>query len=76
MEKIESLIKRLKNIGVGIELTMNFPWIYVEKINNKKVTETFLAEHGFTIAFMPIKKDQKLKFADITKLFKLLRKYK
>ena len=75
MDKIETFINRLKKIGIEIELINNFPWIYITKINGKAVTEKFHANHGFTIAFLPVKKDQELDFTDIGEIFKLLRKY-
>ena len=75
MEKINKFINRLGKIGINILLSMNYPWIYITHINGVKVTETFKAEHGFTIAFMPIRIDQELSFTDITEIFKLIRKY-
>ena len=58
MDKLVVFIDRLKKIGINIQLTGNFPWIYIDTINGRKVTETFEANHGFTIAFLPIKKEQ------------------
>jgi len=52
MDKIEIFIKRLKKIGIEIELAGNLPWIYLQRINGKHVTEKFMAEHGFTLAFL------------------------
>lgn len=76
MTEIKIFYDRLKKIGITVELAGNFPWIYLDKVNGKKVTERFLGNHGFTIAFLPIKKDQKLKFTDISEIFKIIRKYK
>jgi len=76
MDKIKIFVERLKKIGIDVELVGNYPWIYLSKINGKSVTEKFHANHGFTVAFYPIKKDQELKFTDIGEIFKLLRKYK
>lgn len=75
MNKLTIFIKRLAKIGVDIKLGANFPWIYINAINGKDVTETFRAEHGFTVAFLPIKKDQQIEFTDISEIFKLIRKY-
>jgi len=75
MNKIEIFIKRLEKINIIIKLVANYPWIYITEINNKKVIETFRANHGFTLAFMPVRKTQELEFSDITEIFKLLRKY-
>jgi hypothetical protein len=56
-------------------LVGNYPWVYIDEINNKRVTETFQANHGFTIAFLPIKADKQLELTDIGEIFKLIRKY-
>lgn len=75
VQKIKSFVERLKKIGITVELAGNFPWIYLEKINGVRVRERFLANHGFTVAFYPVKKDQSLKFTDIKEIFDLIRKY-
>lgn len=75
MEKITSFVKRLKKIGIEVELVGNYPWIYLGKVNGVRVTERFLGNHGFTIAFYPIRAGQELEFTDITEIFKILRKY-
>lgn len=74
--KLDIFIQRLKKIGISISIVGNYPWIYIDTINGKKVIEKFHANHGFTIAFLPIKKNQELKFTDIGEIFKLIRKYK
>jgi hypothetical protein len=68
-------IERLKKIGIEVELVGNYPWIYIDKINGKRVTERFEGNHGFTIAFLPIRNDQEMEFTDISEIFKLIRKY-
>lgn len=74
-DKITTFIRRLKKININVVLSANFPWIYISEINDKKVTDKYQAEHGFTLAFMPIRKNQKLVFTDISEIFKLIRKY-
>ena len=74
-DKITVFVERLQKIGVEVKLGCNYPWIYIDNINGKRVTETFQANHGFTIAFLPIKKEQEIAFTDITEIFKLIRKY-
>ncbi len=76
MDKLEIFIKRMKRVGIDITLMGNYPWIYIDKINNKRVLEKFQGNHGFTIAFSPIRKDQEMKFTDIGEIFKLIRNYK
>lgn len=74
--KLDIFIQRLKRLGINISIVGNYPWLYIDIINGKKVIEKFEANHGFTIAFLPIRKDQELKFTDIGEIFKLIRKYK
>lgn len=54
---------------------MNFPFIYVASINNKLVKEKYAAEHGFNLAWYPIRPNDTIKFTSIPELFKLIRKY-
>lgn len=63
-------LRRMKRLNIDIELVGNYPWIYIDTINGKRVIEKFYGEHGFTIAFYP-----NYKITDITEIFKLLRKY-
>ena len=74
-DKLTIFIKRMKKLGIEIKLASNFPWVYIHEINGQEVTETFQGNHGFTITYLPIKKDQELKFTDIGEIFKLIRKY-
>ena len=75
LDKISVFIDRLQKVGVEVKLGGNYPWIYIDYINGKRVTETFQANHGFTLAFTPIKKEQEIEFTDITEIFKLIREY-
>jgi hypothetical protein len=72
---IDTFVKRLKKIGIEVEVMSNVPWIYLYKINGKLVKEKFHAEHGFTLAWFPVNIDNKAKFSDISEIFKLIRKY-
>jgi len=75
MEKIDTFVRRLKRIGIEVQLMGNVPWIYIYSINGQLVRETFKGEHGFTIAFYPIREGQELVFTDTTAIFNLIRKY-
>ena len=74
---INRLVPRLRKIGVDVELCGNYPWIYLDKVNGNKVKreDFFEGNHGFTIAFLPLK-DEKMELTDIKKVFKIIRKYK
>lgn len=75
MNKIDTFMRRMGRIGIDLRLSMNYPWIYLTHVNGKKVDELFMANHGFTIAFMPIRENQELQFTDIGRIFDLIRKY-
>ncbi len=74
--KLIVFVNRLKRIGIDVKLISNIPWIYIDKINEKKVTENFMGNHGFTIAFLPAHKNIELKFTNISEIFEIIRKYK
>ena len=74
-DKLTVFVDRMKLLGIDVKLAGNFPWVYINSINDKRVTETFQANHGFTIAFLPIKNNKEIEFTDITEIFKLVRKY-
>lgn len=70
MDKITIFGNRLKKIGIEVKFFGNCPWIYLDTINGKRVTEKFLANHGFTVMFSTTKE-----FTDIKEIFKIIRKY-
>jgi hypothetical protein len=74
-DKLTVFVERMKKLNIDIELAGNYPWVYINKINGKRVTEIFEANHGFTVAFLPIRDGQELRFTDISEIFKLIRKY-
>ena len=73
--KLDVFIKRMMNLGIDIKLSGNVPWVYVDKINGVVVTEKFMANHGFTIGYYPIRKDQDFEFTNISEIFRLIREY-
>ena len=75
-QKLDIFVERLEKIGITIRLAGNFPWIYLDTINGKKVTERFQAEHGFTIGYYPIRHGQAFKFTDLKEIFKVIRQYR
>ncbi len=75
MEKLRILHDRLLKIGIETEYVSNVPWVYLTKINGKRVTEKFEAEHGFTVAFLPARVDRPFHFTDLRTIFKTIRKY-
>lgn len=77
MNALDGLIVRLEKIGIKIELAGNYPWIYLEKVNGNRIKEEdfYLANHGFTIAFMPMSEREKVEIKNIKKIFEIIRKY-
>lgn len=75
---INRLVPRLKKIGIEVQLAGNVPWIYLEYVNGNRIKKEdyYLGNHGFTIAFYPIKPGQVMELTDIGRIFKIIRKYK
>ena len=71
------LVNRLNKINVKITFVCNYPWIYLESINDKKVVEkTFDSNHGFNIAWLSVRKDKSFYFTNTKEMFDLIRQYK
>lgn len=73
---LDDFKRRMDKLGIKCEFVGNYPWVYINKINGKRVTEKFCAEHGFTVAFLPIRPGQKMELTDISEIFKLIKKYR
>jgi hypothetical protein len=76
MTNLEVFINRLKKLNITIELSSNYPWIYLDKVNGNSVKEKYYSDYKFTIAFSPIRQNQKLRFTDLSEIFKVIRKYR
>lgn len=70
------LVRRMNKLGIKLEMFGNYPWIYLDRVNGNKVKETFQANHGFTIAYLPIKENEKMELTNIKEIFKIIRKYR
>lgn len=75
MDKLTIFINRLEKLNIKISLISNYPYVYLYKVNEKIVKEKSYSDHGFTIAFLPIREGQDIKFTNIGEIFKLIRKY-
>jgi hypothetical protein len=73
MTTISSFYNRLKKIGIEIELSGNYPWVYLEKVNGYKVHERFYGNHGFTVFFLAGEPNAKASITDIPTVFKKIR---
>ena len=78
MNEVEIFINRMKRIGIKLDLVSNVPWIYLYKVNGNKVQpEDYNANHGYTIAWYPVKVGEKVHLdSDLTRTFKIIRKYR
>lgn len=75
MTTIHSFRNRLKKIGIEITMIGNFPWVYMHTVNGVRVEGTYMADHGFTIFMMAIRKDERGPYIiqDIPTIFKKIR---
>lgn len=73
MTTILSFVNRLKKIGVNVELAGNYPWVYLDKVNGKKVKGTYEGNHGFTVFFAAIRPGQKDTMTDTKIIFNKIR---
>jgi hypothetical protein len=69
--KLDKLVTRLAKLNISVELGLNYPWVYLDKVNNKRVTELYSGNHGFTICYLNGKE-----FLNLKLMFKIIRKYK
>lgn len=74
-DKISIFKNRLKRLGIEIELVVNYPLVYITKINGNYVDDKFNSEHCFTLAYLPIRDNQEIQFTDLKEIFKLIRIY-
>ena len=72
---VQSFYERLKKIGISVELSGNFPWVYLYKINGVLVKERFKATHGFCCFYQSTSREGKDRFSDRREVFKTVRKY-
>ena len=78
MNEIEVFVNRLKKIGIEVELVGNIPWIYLNKVNGNRVKpEDYNANHGYTVAWYPVRVGGKPHLDDdLKRTFEVIRKYR
>jgi hypothetical protein len=78
MNEIQIFINRMKKIDIDLELSGNVPWIYLDKVNGNKIKpEDYSANHGYTIAWWPVRAELKPHLdEDIKRTFNIIRKYR
>ena len=75
MEQLTTLKNRLEKIGIDVVFVSNYPWVYLHRVNGELVNETYEANHGFTVGFLPIRRDRNFQFTELSVIFKTIRKY-
>jgi len=77
MDELTVFKTRLEKIGFDIVVTGNLPWIYLESVNGNKIKPAdYNANHGYTIAWYPIRNGESITLdSDIKRTFKIIRKY-
>jgi len=73
IDNIKLFGDRLKKLGIEVELAGNYPWIYLDKVNGKKVEGKFLGNHGFTAFFLTNNRDNPYKITDTKIVFRKIR---
>ena len=73
-DPLHKLHRRLLAINIVTTYNGNYPWVYLDTVNKKRVKEKFMAEHGFTVATVSI--GGKIELTDTKKIFQIIRKYK
>lgn len=76
MKKVLIFKERMEKLGINCTFSANYPWVYLDTVNGKQVTERHFSKYKFTIAFLPVRNDQQEEFTDIKEIFKIIRKYK
>ena len=76
-DPLSALRERLQRIGIEIEMSANYPWIYLDYVNGIRVRrEDFTANHGFNIAWYGIRNEDKIRLAEEPKtIIALIRRY-
>lgn len=73
MTTLRQFINRLDKIGVKVELISNVPWVYLDKVNGKKVKGKFEGNHGFTCFWIPVSIHRPERISDIKLIFDKIR---
>ena len=72
-DRLSTFRTRLEKIGIDVTFAANYPWIYFDTINGKKVTGRFHANHGWTAFFLNW--NGSYSFSDRREVFKKVREF-
>ena len=78
LKKLDVFRNRMKKLNIDIQFVGNYPWIYIDSVNGNRIKreDYFEGNHGFTVGFLPVRRDEEFHFTDISMIFKLIRKYR
>lgn len=71
MTTLKSFVHRLSKLGVEVGLVGNYPWVYLDTVNGKKVKEKHGGNHGFTLCILGVY--NKTKWSERKVIFKKIR---
>ena len=77
--EINIFIRRMKRIGIELQLVGNVPWIYLDSVNGNKIKreDFYLANHGFTIGWTGVRLGTEPHLIEEwDMIFKMIRKYR
>lgn len=77
MQKLDTLIRRLRKIGIELRLVNNVPWIYIAAVNGHLIpkNEYYYGNHGYTLGFSAMQIGVDFEFLDLARTFDLIRRY-
>ncbi len=64
---------RLAKIGINVTFIGNYPWVYLDTVNGKKVKGSYMSKGRFTVFFQGVKIGQVPHITDISVVFKKIR---
>lgn len=65
--------RRLDRLGIAVECSCNYPWVYLDTVNGKEVIEYYMSNHAFTAFWAPINQGDGVRFTDRRKVFNKIR---
>ena len=73
MTTISSFVTRLEKMGISVTLLGNYPWVYLDTVNEKTVQGTYMSDHKFTVFMIATKPGDPDKIMDLSTIFKKIR---
>lgn len=71
--KLSTFVNRLKRIGIYIEMSVNYPWVYLTRVDDHWIKEKRDSDWGFVLGYS--KGGGNIDMLDTKELFNIIRKY-